>query len=886
MSSPVEPIQEALGDRYEVESQVGRGGMAAVYRARTRSDGTIVAVKVLDPDLAGSVGADRFLREIRIASNLKHPGILPLLDSGSKGTTLCYVMPFVDGESLRDRLTRESPLPIAEAIRIALEVGDALAYAHAQGVIHRDIKPDNIMLSAGRALVSDFGIARAIDQAGTEKLTETGLAVGTPTYMSPEQWLGGKVDGRSDLYALGCMLFEMLVGEPPFTGPTPQVIMARHSMEPVPSMRVARSTVSPQIEDVVRRALAKIPADRPASVAEFTAALRAAPHEATPAQMAVGVPLGAPAPAAAPIVTPNRRLRLVVVAVVALALVVAGGFWWRTRNGGGDDDKTRLVVLPFRNVGAAEDEYFAEGITEEITSRLSSVHALGVIARTSARQYRNSEKDVKEIGEELRVRYVLEGSIRWNHQAGTVPGVRISVRLIKVDDGTPLWSSARDFSLAQVFAVQASVAEAVVEALELAVLEPERRRMQAQPTANLTAYDYLLRGNSYYNRSWARSDVDSAALMYEKATEADAGFALAWAQLGKTHTWIHRLGFDETAERLSRARAAIDRAIQLDPNLPETHIAQGLYLYWGQWAYEKAIDEFSIARQLQPSNAYVYLQLGNIRRRQGLWDDAVREYEEAGKYDPRSHLIWFNIAHIKTHSRQHEQAEPYLDRVITLQPAFLDAYLLKAGVRFGGKGDVPGARRFLDSTETLIPPNTWRPLASYWLLGAMRIYKTPEERLRIARAGEYGLDSTTVLLARAEALRELGRTAESRATLDSAIVALEGLYVRTPRADWLSAALGQAYARAGRKAEALAAAKRARTLQSDALDGPEWIVNEAMVQLIVGDTAASLTNIETAISIPSPISVHSLRYDPMWAPLRDHPRFQAIIAKGSPRPAS
>ncbi len=884
MSSPLDDLRRILADQYDVVREVGRGGMATVYLAHAHADGRAVAVKVLNPDLAGSVGAERFLREIRIAEQLQHPGILALLDSGSRDGVTYYVMPFVDGESLREKLMREGPLPIAEAVRIAIETGEALQYAHVRGIVHRDIKPENLLFANGKVAVSDFGIARAVDQAGSEKLTETGLAIGTPTYMSPEQWMGDKIDGRVDQYALGCVLFEMLVGEPPFTGPSPHVVMARHSMEPVPSMRVARATIAPALEEVVRRALSKTAADRFATAEDFVAAMRAARHEATRAEMAPGA-VAATLNTPPPIRVPPRRPAIAwATTALAFAVVVIGGYWWKGGAGSGRDDKTRVVVLPIRNVGAPEDLYFSDGLTEEITSRLSSVNALGVIARTSASQYRNSDKSVKQIGSELDVRYVLEGSVRWNRKATAGQGVRITLRLIDVEDDTPLWSDTRNFDMEEVFAVEANVAEAVVKALSLAVLEPERLRLTARPTDNVSAYDYLLRGNSYYNRSWEKRDVDSAAMMYELATEADPKFALAWAQLGKTHAWIYRLDFDATPERLARARAAIDKAIALDPNLPETHIAQGLYFYWGEWEFEKAITELNKARSIQPSNAWVHLQLGNVRRRQGLWAEAVKAYEEAGRYDPRFHVIWFNIAHLRTHVRQGVQVDEYLDRTLTLQPKFLDAYLLKSAHQLGEYGNPARARAILDSAAVLIPPNTWRLLAGYWLNSGVRTLMSPEERLRMAVAGNYGLDSTMVLLVRGEALTELGRTVPAKATIDSAIKALESVYARTPKADWVSGALGVAYALAGRREDALTAAKRARTLQPDALDGPTWIFNEARVMLLVGDTTGAINNLGTVLSIPSGIRATGLKQDPAFASLRDNPQFKALLAKGSPPP--
>ncbi len=880
MTAALEDVRRALADDYDVERLLGRGGMATVYLAEDRRHGGRVAVKVLEPDLAGSVGHDRFLREIQIASALKHPGILTVQDSGEADGLLYYVMAYVDGESLRERMRREKQLPIAEAVRIATEVALALDAAHKQGFVHRDIKPENIMLSDGHALVADFGIARAVDQAGTEKLTETGLAVGTPAYMSPEQWTGVKIDGRSDQYALGCVTFEMLVGEPPFTGPTAQVILARHSMQEVPSLRLARSTISTAVEYAVRRAMAKVPADRFASTGEFAAALAQPSPEA-----ASGETSGSVTRAVAVRGPSRRRVAWLGALVGGVLLAVAGYFGYTSKNGGGDSARSRIVVMPFRNVGAADDEYFSDGITEEITARLSSVASLGVIARTSAMQYRNTTKSVQQIGKELSVSHLIEGSVRWDRSAKGRPGVRIAVRLIKVSDGTQVWASDLTVELTQVFEVQASVAEKVVQALNMVLIEPERVRLAARPTENMTAYDFYLRGNSYYNRSWERNDVDSALVMYQRATEQDPKFALAWAQLGKAHAWKHRLGFDETPERLAMSREAIGKAVALGPNLPETHIAQGLYYYWGEWKFEQAIDELTKARAIQPSNAWVHLQMGNIRRRQGQWLPAVQEYERAGEFDPRFHIIWFNIGHLRQHIRQYDQAEPYLERALVLQPAFLDAHLVRIGLVIGKTGDMVKARQLFDSAVKLIPPERWRLLGGHWITGQMQLLvPSATERLSMIKAGRFGLDSSIAWLARAEALGELGAKDAAKATTDSAVRSLERDFARTPKVPAISAALGIAYAMQGRKVEALAAAKRAESLMSDALDGPTWIANEARVQLMVGNRKEAMDAIELLLKIPSGVSAARLKVDPAWASLRGDPRFAQLIARGSPPP--
>ena len=880
MSADLNDVRTGLAADYDVLRLLGRGGMATVYLAEDRRRGGKVAIKVLEPDLAGSVGHERFLREIRIASALRHPGILTVQDSGEANGLLYYVMPYVEGESLRERLARERQLPIDEAVAIATEVATALEAAHAMGFIHRDIKPDNIMLSGGHALLADFGIARAIDQAGTEKLTETGLAVGTPSYMSPEQWTGDIVDGRSDLYALGCVTFEMLVGEPPFTGPTAQVILARHSMQDVPSLRLARPTIAPGVEIAVRRAMAKVPADRFSSAQQFAVAL-ATP--AAPGEDTSRVGLGTLTLASPPVAPGRRRTMRIGVAAALLLVIAVGVFAWRRGASDGAALRSRVVVLPFRNVGAPEDEYFAEGISEEITSRLSGIASLGVIARTSAVQYRNSSKSVRDIGVELGVGSLIEGSVRWDRRAGDAPGVRITVRLIRVADGTQLWATDVTVQLKDVFAVQATVAEKVVAAMDQVLIEPEKARLAIRPTQDMGAYDYYLRGNSYYNKSWERGDVDSAIVMYQRAADLDPKFAEAWAQLGKAHTWKHRLGYDETPARLALARDAIAKARAIRPDLPETLIAEGLYHYWGEWKYEAAVDKLTKARSIQPSNAWVYLQLGNIRRRQGQFMEAIRQYEKAGEFDPRFHIIWFNIGNVWLQLRQFDKAEPLLARTLTLQPTFFDARILQVFAALEKNGDLAKARLLFDSTAAQIPPARWRPNPGIWLNSPMRtLFPAPSERLTLIKAGQYGLDSAIALLARAQALTELGAPGPATATLDSATKALEQQFAQTPKVPMISAALGVAYGLGGRKALAVASVKRSEALMNDALDGPTYILIEAYVQMLVGDRSAAMDALELAMSIPSGVTGALLLVDPAFAPLKDVPRFKAMLAKGSP----
>ncbi|MFQ6045647.1 MAG: protein kinase, partial [Gemmatimonadales bacterium] len=531
MSELLENVKRALVNRYLIEREVGSGGMAVVYLAEDVKHRRKVAIKALKPELAASIGADRFLREIEIAAGLNHPHILPLYDSGEAGGLLFYVMPYVEGESLRDRLRRERQLPLEDALQIAREVADGLSYAHSLGIIHRDIKPENVLLSGGHAVIADFGIARAIAAAGGEHLTETGMSLGTPTYMSPEQAAGaGRLDGRSDLYSLGCMVYEMLAGQPPFGGPTVESILHQHLTLDAPSVGAVRPSVPVQVATAVQRAMAKTPADRFATASEFGGELGFA---AARVRLSGSVPMeGLAEPAATAGIRDARLRRLLGYAAIGTVAVGVGIAVASLIQGRGGADGKRLTVLPFENLGLADDEYFAAGITDEITSRLAGVGGLSVMARQSALQYKGTNKTPQQIGSELNVDYLLTGTISWQKGDTGPSRVRVRPQLIQAADASQLWADVYDEDMTEVFTVQANIAEQVVSALGLALVEPEREAIDARPTENLEAYDFYLQGNDFLDRPAGAENYGAAERMYERALELDTSFALAAAMYG------------------------------------------------------------------------------------------------------------------------------------------------------------------------------------------------------------------------------------------------------------------------------------------------------------------------------------------------------------------
>jgi serine/threonine protein kinase/Tfp pilus assembly protein PilF len=585
-----ERLETALAGRYTVEREVGRGGMATVYLAQDRKHRRQVAVKILHPHIAAHLGTDRFLREIDIAARLSHPHILTLIDSGEADGLLFYIMPFVQGESLRDRMNRTGRLPLDEALQTARHVAQALGYAHQHGVVHRDIKPENVMLYEGEAMVTDFGIAKAVSAAGSDNITQTGSTVGTPAYMSPEQASGeNDLDGRSDLYSLGCMVYEMLSGAPPFAGSNPQaVIMKRFSEKPA-SLRPTCPGLPEAVERAVMKALERRPEDRFLGTLEFAQAL-AVPGLTTP-----------PGSAPATVVTPSA-----------------------TRAA------KSIAVLPFTDMSAEKDqEYFTDGIAEEIINALTKIQALRVASRSSAFAFKGKSQDIREVGEKLGVNTVLEGSVR---KAGS--RIRITAQLVNVGDGYHLWSDRYDRELADVFAVQDEIADNIVKALRVVLSDDEKRaREQARPE-NIQAYEYYLRGRQYFHQGREKS-LQFARRMFQRAIEIDPGFARAWAGLADCNSYLY-MWWDAGDANLQQAESASRKALQLGPALAEAHAARGFALTLKKY-FDEATEEYETAIQLDPTLFEAYYFYARAKRQQGKLEEAARLFEKASEVRPEDY---------------------------------------------------------------------------------------------------------------------------------------------------------------------------------------------------------------------------------------------------------
>ncbi len=545
--------------------------MATVYRALDPRHGRSVAVKVLNSEIAAALGTERFLQEIKTVAGLTHPHIVPVHDSGETGGTLFYVMPHIDGETLRGRITRERLSP-TEAARITRQLAGALDFAHRHGVVHRDIKPENVILLDGEPLILDFGIAKAISAAGGESLTQTGIAIGTPAYLSPEQASGeSNLDGRSDQYSLACVTYEMMCGAPPFVANTAQgVIAKRFSEKPAPLPASANAPAG--VSEVLLKALSLDPADRYATVTEFATALGNA----------------IPSTAAA------------------------------------DTARRSIAVLPFTNMSTdAENEFFTDGITEEIINALTKVRALDVASRTSAFAFKGNKEDIGAIGLKLKVHTVLEGSVR---KAGS--RLRISTQLIDVATSFQLWSERYDREMADVFAIQDEIATSIVNALKVVLTEQEEAAIKKVPTQSVRAYEYYLRGRQLFHQQRPEA-MEAAEELYRRAIALDPDYAMAFAGLAdcSCFKFFEHAGGEEALEQ---AESASRRALKLDPDLAEAHASRGLTLTY-QGKFDEASEEFEQAIELDSTSFEAPYYYARSLQARGNIEKAVIYYERSAE---------------------------------------------------------------------------------------------------------------------------------------------------------------------------------------------------------------------------------------------------------------
>ncbi|MEP7343932.1 MAG: protein kinase, partial [Gemmatimonadaceae bacterium] len=658
MTDAMRNLARSLEGRYALQHEIGAGGMAVVYLATDLRHGRRVALKVIREELAESEGVDRFLQEIGVTARLNHPHILPLLDSGEVERVPYYVMPYIEGDTLRHRLDSVRPFPVDDALSIAADVADALAYAHAQEVLHRDIKPENIMFSGKHALVADFGIALAMQLAAVdERVTQSGRIVGTPAYMSPEQSAGDEtIDVRSDIYSLGVVLYEMLAGEAPFAGASRHSIIARRLTEDAPALRTRRPDAPPIIERVVMRALAREPADRYASAAEFADA----------------------------IIRTRRILASAGTATLQLSEELPV--------------MPSIAILPFVNLSAdPENEYLSDGITEEILNALSRLRSIRVCARTSSFAFKGQNVDVRNVGERLGVRSVLTGSVRRSGHR-----LRVNAQLVNAVDGFQLWSERYERSSDDVFAIEDEISSAIVHALRATLVAPSNAPRPAAMTSPRIeaatkgeAHEAVLKGRYALARR-TEDEVRRAIDEFQRATTIDPTYATAYAGLADSWALLSVYGAAAPEEAMSAARRAAERARMLQPTMAEPHATLGLVLATYDWEWDDAERAFGASSEANSRYPAAHQWLAtNLLVPHRRFDEALESVGRAMRLDPLAVSVKTALISVLFYSRRYSEALDAAHDLVGIEPASVLAHYF-AGQTLLELGDTTGAREALE----------------------------------------------------------------------------------------------------------------------------------------------------------------------------------------------
>jgi TolB-like protein/Flp pilus assembly protein TadD len=882
MTQFLEQLQSHVHGTYSLERELSGGGMSRVFVAHETALGRDVCIKVLPAELAEGLSAQRFVREIRLAASLQQANIVPVLAAGVAGNLPYYVMPFVEGKSLRVMLAQRTQLPVHETVGILRDVARALAFAHGHGVVHRDIKPENVLLSGDTAVVTDFGIAKAVSASLTDEgattLTAIGTTIGTPAYMAPEQVAGDPhIDHRADIYAWGLIAYELLAGRHPFWNKkTSHELRAAHLNEVPERLDHVAKQVPPALSALVMRCLEKDPAARPASATELVHAL----DESVSGE-------------SESIARGSRRTRWLAIAGAAVA-ITAATLLWQNRSGAGGAGgaagataPTRLAVLPFENTGRSEDDYFADGITDEVRGKLAAIPGLQVVARSSSRSYLKSGKKLEDIARELGVDYVLTGTVRWETDArGAAGRVRVTpelVQLLKDNAPSTKWQQPFEAALSNVFQVQSDIAGRVAQALDVALGASERARIAERPTANLEAYDSYLQGEDASNGMGAGAlpKLRQAIRFYERATRLDSTFVNAWARLASARAVLYGNSAPDP-ELLRSVRSAAERAIALAPNAAAGHTAMGMYYTLGPPDPRRALAELSKALKVAPNDAVTFEATAVANQLLGRWEDALVLQQRAATFDPRGIRTVSRVGTILLWLRRYDEARTAMDRAVALAPTVAVVVQQRAMLELA-LGSLEGAR----AVFARVPDDGGRDaliadVATYWDLG-WALSEADQRRLLSLTPVLFNDDRGSWALAIMQAYALHKDAARARAYADSARIAFEEQVRGTPDDGQTHVLLGLALAELGQRNAAIREGELAVKLlpvARDARQGP--YVQHQLVRIYTrtGEIDKAIDTLEPLLRIPYYLSPAWLRIDPNFDPLRTNPRF-ARLANGA-----
>ncbi len=871
--------QDLVGQKigsFEITKMIGRGGMGVVYLARDTKLKRSVALKSIPAKLADdSISRNRFRREAELLASLNHPNIAVIHEIIEEDKSGYLILEYVPGQTLAERIAHE-PLELKEALFIGQQVADAISTAHEKGVVHRDLKPGNIKITPeGRVKVLDFGLAKPTfseDRKSDVTATEPGHILGTPAYMSPEQARGKPIDHRTDIWSFGCIMYEMLTGRLPFQGETATDTLAT-IIERQPDWEALPQEIPANIRALLRRCLEKNPDRRLGDMAEVSVEINetlSKPATKTPVKL--------------------RRIAMII-SIVAIGIILFGiALKVIPQNEIRPSTKEiRLVVLPFENIGSADDEWFADGMTDEITSRLAGIHGLGIISRQSAMQYKNKEKSAPQIAKELNVDYILEGTIQRERPLDPNSRVRIRSQLIVASDDIHLWAQNYDNDMSEVFRLQSEVAEQVAQELDILLLEPERRVLASKPTENTEAYEYYLRGNDYESRLYSNKDNLMIAIqMYEKAIDLDDKFSLAHAKLSIVYSGMYQFNHDRSEERLAMAWKESKKALELDTELPEAHWALGTYYYWGHSEYSRALKELETALKSQPKNSRFLAMIGYVHRRQGKYEQALNNIKGAFELNPLDYNLAVELGNIHQSVRKYPEAERFYERGIFLAPDEDDLpYVNWANLYLVWKGSTEEARAVLERASKYFKLEE-EPRIVNLLFRLDVLDRKYEEALAWLPLESPTTDALSISdalrYAQIYGYRKKIELAEKYYNYARSI--LESKVKEDPNYAWFHSMLGIAYAGLGRKEEAIQEGIQGVKLLQDTKRSERNLnaaKDMAQIYVMVGAYDKAIDQLKDLLSIPGQLSIPLLKVDPTWKPLQSHPRFIELLKSGNPK---
>ncbi len=855
---------------FEIVKVIGRGGMGVVYLANDTKLGRSVAIKSMSADLA--IAKTRFRREATLLASLNHPNIAVIHEIIEEEELGYLILEYVPGDTLAQRIARK-PLKLQETLSISRQIAEAVSAAHDKGIIHRDLKPGNIKITPdGRVKVLDFGLAKPTseeDASQDSTITQAGSVIGTPAYMSPEQIRGEPIDRRTDIWSFGCVLYEMLTGKRPFEGKTISDTVAR-ALEREPDWQALPLSTPANIRVLLRRCLEKDPRRRLQHMGD--------------AAIEINETLNLPATATQVIIpVKSRRMTMIIGAVIIIVLSCLVVRFSLNKQTVPSSKDIRLVVLPFENLGPVEDEYFADSITDQITSHLAPIRGLSVLSPRTAAQYEKVEKDVRAIGKELGVDYILEGKVQRERPSDPTSRVRVMPRLIRASEDRlvlapiyPIYNA--DMNV--LFRVQSDLAEQVVQALDVTLLEPEHRALASRPTENTEAHKYYLRGNDYFHRSHEEDDFRIAIQMYDKAVELDPTFALAFSRLSLAHSWMYWF-YDTSDARLTMAKQAVDKAFQFNPDLPEAYSALGRY-YYNYLDFDSALEQFAIARKSLPNDSEILSHIGFAQRRQGKFEQALTNIKRACELDPLSNKINMQLAVTFMLLRKYAEAECYYEQAILLSPDLAFPYHWKAGLYLLAEGNTEKAWAVFERASQDTLEDEWIVFRSIVLNVFDGDYQEALDRLSSYKLEAF--DNQFYFIPKAQICAQInglmGNKQLEETYYESARSILETKMQEQPEDERFHSSLGIAYAGLGRREDAIREGKLAVELlpvTKDAWRGLYRVKDLAHIYVMVGEFDSAIDRLEFLLYAPGEMSIPLLRLDPAWNPLRDEPRFKKLV---------